>query len=46
MTPDVDRPAKIALVSIIVTLSFSLAFDLAAEEANACRAFGSSMVTT
>ena len=46
VTPEVDRPAKMALVSMMVTLSFSgLAFDLA-EEASACNAFGSSMVTT
>ena len=47
VTPDVDRPAKILAVSTIVTLSLSaLALDLAADEAKACNALGSSMVTT
>ena len=47
VTPDVDLPAKILAVSTMVTLSLSaMAFDLAADEAKACNALGSSMVTT
>ena len=47
VTPEVDRPAKMALVSMMVTLSFSgRALDLAADEAKACKALGSSIVTT
>ena len=47
VTPELDRPAKIWAVSIMVTLSlFNAAFDLAAEEARACKALGSSIVTT
>ena len=45
VTPDVARPDKIALVSIIVTFSLSTLAALA-EEAKAWRVFGSSMVTT
>ena len=44
VTPDVARPDKIALVSIMVTFSLST-LDLA-EEAKAWRVFGSSIVTT
>lgn len=45
VTPLVDLPAKMALVSMTVTLSRS-ALDFAADEAKACNCLGSSMVTT
>lgn len=45
VTPLVDLPAKMALVSMTVTLSRS-ALDLAADEAKAWSCLGSSMVTT
>ena len=45
VTPLVDLPAKMALVSMTVTLSRS-ALDFAADEAKAWSCLGSSMVTT
>ena len=47
VTPDDDLPAKILAVSTMVTLPLSaMALDLAADEAKACNALGSSIVTT
>ena len=48
VTPEVALPERIALVSIIVTFSFSFCLStlVFADEAKAWRALGSSMVTT